>query len=188
MSALEATAWRDEATLVAGCRDGQSDAQRACFDRYRDRVHGIALHFLRGDIDAAEDVTQEVFVRFFRAAPSFRADAKLSTYLYRAVANACTDELRRRRRFVVAGDIPEQWHPTVDPAPADEAGVLAAVHRLTPKLRMVVLMRYYDDLSYEEIASALGTTPGTVASRLNRAHAKLAELLREHSVERTDVA
>ncbi|MBX3173681.1 MAG: sigma-70 family RNA polymerase sigma factor [Gemmatimonadaceae bacterium] len=177
MTTRGATASDAEATLVAGCRRGEPDAQRACFDRYRDRVHSIALHFLRGDHDAAQDVTQEVFVRFFRAAPNFRADARLSTYLYRAVANACTDELRRRRRFVF-GDVAEHLHPAVEPTDDSErSAVLAAVAKLSPKLRLVVLMRYFDELSYDEIAAALETTSGTVASRLSRAHAALAELL-----------
>jgi RNA polymerase sigma-70 factor, ECF subfamily len=168
----------EEAELIAGCRAGLPDAQRACFDRYRDRVHSIALHFLRGDDAGAKDATQEVFVRFFRNAAGFRAEARLSTYLYRAVANVCTDELRRRRRLVLVGDIPERLHPrTAHTEPADDGRVAAAVQRLSPKLRLVVLLRYFDDLSYDEIGAALGVTAGTVASRLNRAHARLATLL-----------
>jgi RNA polymerase sigma-70 factor (ECF subfamily) len=168
----------DEAALIAGCRSGTPEAQRAVFDRYRDRVHAIALHFLKGDEAAAQDVSQEVFVRFFKNAPGFRADARLGTYLYRAVANACTDELRRRRRFVFVGDIPEALHPqAAAPSAGVDPEIQRAVHSLSPKLRLVVLMRYYDDLSYDEIAAALGVTAGTVASRLSRAHEQLARLL-----------
>lgn len=168
----------DEPALIEGCRRGDPSAQRAVFDRYRDRVHAIALHYLKGDADAAQDAVQEVFVRFFRAAVGFRAEATLATYLYRAVANACMDELRRRRRFVFVGDIPEALHPTVS---ADVDGIdpelQRAVHALSPKLRMVVLMRYFDELSYDEIGAALGVSAGTVASRLSRAHAALATAL-----------
>lgn len=184
MSHSSALATADEAALVAGCRAGTPEAQRAVFDRYRDRVHAIALHYLKGDDAAAQDVTQEVFVRFFRAAAGFRADARLSTYLYRAVANACTDELRRRRRFLFLGDIPESLQPEDESAatavfggPGADPRIQRAVQSLSPKLRLVVLMRYYDDLSYDEIAAALEITPGTVASRLNRAHEQLARLL-----------
>jgi RNA polymerase sigma-70 factor (ECF subfamily) len=168
----------DEAALIAGCRAGTPAAQRAVFDQYRDRVHAIALHYLRGDVEGAQDVTQEVFVRFFRNAAGFRADARLSTYLYRAVANACTDELRRRRRFVFIGDLPEAHQPQT--SQTDESAdprVQRAVQSLSPKLRLVVLMRYYDDLSYDEIAAALEVTHGTVASRLSRAHEQLQRLL-----------
>jgi RNA polymerase sigma-70 factor (ECF subfamily) len=168
-----------DSAIIAGCRDGRPDAQRALFDRYRDRVHSIALHYLRGDDAAAKDVTQEVFVKVFRAAANFREDAAIATYLYRAVANACTDELRRRRRLVLMGDLPVTMHPQTEQAAPRETGgrVSDAVRQLSPKLRLVVLMRYFDDLSYDEIAAALDVTTGTVASRLNRAHAQLSKTL-----------
>jgi len=176
----------DERALIEGCRRGEPSAQRVVFDRYRDRVYGVALHYLRGDAAAAQDATQEVFVRFFQSATRFREDARLVTYLYRSVANACIDELRRRRRFVFVGDMPEPLHPQTDVGAwerealgsASEDGALQqAVHALSPKLRMVVLMRYYEDLSYDEIAAALGVSAGTVASRLSRAHAALSQRL-----------
>ncbi len=168
-----------DADILEGCRRGDPQAQRAVFERYRDRVFSIALHFLKGERAAAQDVTQEVFVKVFRAAPSFRGDARLSTWLYRIVAYACLDELRRRRRLLLFGDMPTAIHPTVPAAEPGEpdADVASAVSRLSAKLRIAVLLRYFDDLSYEEIALALGVTPGTVASRLSRAHAILAREL-----------
>lgn len=162
--------------ILEGCRRGDPQAQRAVFERYRDRVFSIALRFLKGEHAAAQDVTQEVFVKVFRAAPSFRRDARLSTWLYRIAANACMDELRRRRRLLLFGDLPPAIHPAVPAAePADpNTDVALAVERLSPKLRIAVLLRYFEDLSYDEIATALAVTPGTVASRLSRAHAILA--------------
>lgn len=164
------------ADILEGCRRGDPQAQRVVFERYRDRVFSIALHFLKGEHAAAQDVTQEVFVRVFRAAASFRQHARLSTWLYRIVVNACLDELRRRRRVLLFGDMPPAIHPivpAVEPADAD-ADVARAVSRLSPRLRIAVLLRYFEDLSYDEIAHALGVTAGTVASRLSRAHAILA--------------
>ena len=168
-----------DADILSGFRRGDPQAQRAVFERYRDRVYSIALHYLKGEQAAAQDVTQEVFVRVFRAASSFRQDARLSTWLYRVVVNACLDELRRRRRVLLFGDMPEALHPVATAAePAEpDADVTRAVERLSPRLRMAVLLRYFEDLSYDEIAQALGVTAGTVASRLNRAHAILAREL-----------
>jgi RNA polymerase sigma-70 factor (ECF subfamily) len=165
-----------DADILEGCRRGDPSAQRAVFERYRDRVFSIALNFLKGEHAAAEDVTQEVFVKVFRAASSFRQDARLSTWLYRIVANACLDELRRRRKVLLFGDMPPAIHPTVPAVepPETDTDVTRAVSRLSPRLRIAVLLRYYDDLSYDEIAQALGVTAGTVASRLSRAHAILA--------------
>jgi RNA polymerase sigma-70 factor (ECF subfamily) len=166
------------ADILDGCRRGDPAAQHRLFVRYRDRVYSIALHYLRGDEAAAQDVTQEVFVKVFRAIPGFRQDARLSTWLYRIAVNACTDELRRRRRLVLFGDLPPAIHPATEPhSPPYEAEVVEAIGRLSPKLRIAVLLRYFEDLSYDEIAGALGVTAGTVASRLNRAHAILAQAL-----------
>lgn len=175
-----------EAALLAGCHRGEPEAQRQVYERYRDRVYSIALRFLRGDEAAAGDVTQQAFIKAFRAAAGFRGEARLGTWLYRIVANTCLDELRRRRRFRLFGDLPPRLHPVAHPRGADDQpDVLAAVSRLSPPLRLAVLLRYYDDLSYAEIAVALGCTPGTVASRLNRAHAILARELGHLEPRRT---
>jgi RNA polymerase sigma-70 factor (ECF subfamily) len=158
--------------ILEGCRHGDPEAQRRVFERHKDRVFSIALHFLKGDDAAAQDITQEVFVKVFRSATDFRQDAQLSTWLYRITANACMDELRKRRRVILFGDIPPRLDRAVDahePAELD-ADISAALGRLSPKLRIAVLLRHFDDLTYDEIADALQITAGTVASRLNRAH------------------
>jgi len=168
-----------DADILEGCRRGDPTAQRRLFERYADRVHSIALHYLRGDEAAAKDVTQEVFVKVFRAAPTFRAEAGLGTWVYRIAANACIDELRRRRRLLFFGDMPARLHgsvPASEPEEAD-AEIAAAVGRLSPRLRLAVLLRHFEGLSYEEMARALECTPGTVASRLHRARAILAREL-----------
>jgi RNA polymerase sigma-70 factor (ECF subfamily) len=165
--------------ILEGCRRGDPTAQRRLFERYADRVHSIALHYLRGDEAAAKDVTQEVFVKAFRSASGFRAEAQLSTWLYRITAHACIDELRRRRRLLFFGDLPPALHGSVTQRPTESGTpeITAAVGRLSPRLRLTVLLRYFDDLSYDEIARTLGCTPGTVASRLHRAHTILAREL-----------
>ena len=115
-------------------------------------------------------------MKVFRAVPSFQGTARFSTWLFRITANTCVDELRRRRRVVLFGDVPEAMHPAMAPNGDDafDADIAEAVGRLSPKLRIAVLLRYFEDLSYDEIGRALGCTTGTVASRLNRAHAALA--------------
>jgi len=161
-----------DAEILERCRNGDSTAQRQLFERYKDRVFSIAVEFLKGDAAAARDVSQEVFVKAFRGLQAFREDARFSTWLYRLAANACLDELRRRRRLVFFGDVPQHLHPTqhpIEPTGLDRA-VRNALARLSPKLRMVVLLRYFEDLSYDEIATILDVSAGTVASRLNRAH------------------
>jgi RNA polymerase sigma-70 factor (ECF subfamily) len=168
-----------DADTLDGCRRGDPEAQHRVFLQYKDHVFSLALHFFEGDHAAAEDVTQEVFVKVFRAIASFREDARFSTWLYRIVSNACQDEHRRRRRVVLFGTMPQRLHPVAEPSVphASSAAIHAALAKLSPKLRIAVLLRYFEDLSYEEIARSLEISEGTVASRLNRAHAALASEL-----------
>ena len=174
------------AEIVAACRAGDRDAFRALYDLYKDRVYSIALYFLHGDISAASDVTQQVFLKLMTNIGDFRGDAEFSTWLYRLVVNACMDTGRRRKSDAVASD--RSHHPETFAGPASQEAdyareqmansVRAAVSALPPKFRIAVLLRYFDDLSYEQMAQALHCSMGTVASRLSRGHRMLAERLR----------
>ena len=176
-----------EDQLLERCRRGDPEAQRELWLTYKDRVYSIALYFFHGDTALAEDVTQDVFIKVLGSLDRFAGRADLSTWLYRIVANACMDEQRRRRRWSFLGELgdalPTAWS---EPRPSAIEGLVAderaqmirdAIGALSPKLRIAVLMRYFDDLSYEQIADALECSMGTVASRLSRAHAELARRL-----------
>lgn len=178
-----------DASTLQRCRENDPAAQRRVFEHYKDQVYSIAVEFLKGDESAAKDVTQEVFVKVFRGLPSFRQEARFSTWLYRIVTNACMDEVRRGRRLVFYADLPRHMHPTTEPTESSDADgpVRQALARLSPKLRIVVLLRYFEDLSYEEIADATGVSAGTVASRLNRAHRSLGNALRNLRTSRVVV-
>ncbi|MEZ0325748.1 MAG: RNA polymerase sigma factor [Fimbriimonas sp.] len=174
-----------EARLISACKEGDRDAFRRLFDLYRDKVYTIALYHLNGDQTAAEDVVQNVFVKLFRTITQFRSDSEFSTWLYRSVANACMDEHRRRRRWLPWASVPEKaYHHELNGV--DES-VRAAIEKLSPKLRMPVLLKYFEEMSYEEIAQTLGCSMGTVASRLNRGHKMLAQHL-SHLNEGVNVA
>jgi RNA polymerase sigma-70 factor (ECF subfamily) len=161
--------------VIDGCRQGDREAFRLLFEAYRDRVYSIALHCLRGDEASAEDVTQEVFLRLFTRIGQFRGEADLATWLYRLVANACVDEQRKPTRLVPYGNLDEvgemaaRTNPAADYEKVELAdSVQAALADLSPTLRMAILLKYFEELSYEEMARALGCSPGTVASRLHR--------------------
>ena len=164
--------------LVESCRRGERDAFRALFEAYKDRVYSIALRF-SGDEALAMDIAQDVFVKLFSSIGEFRGEAAFSTWIYRLVVNCCLDHKRRSWRLIpIADDL-----LAVLRAPGDSLDrmlhsemrdrVRAAVEKLSPELRMVVVLRYTEGLSYEEIAEVLGCAMGTVASRLNRAHKML---------------
>jgi RNA polymerase sigma-70 factor (ECF subfamily) len=169
---------------IDACRRGDRAAFRALYDAYKDKVYSIAFYSLRGDADAARDVTQEVFVKLMKSIVMFRGDAGFSTWLYRLVVNACTDAQRRAksRAFVSDPVILETLtqpgsHENVFARAQTAQSVQRAVSTLPPRLRLTVLLRYFEELSYEEIASALNCSRGTVASRLNRSHRILAKTL-----------
>ncbi|HLG15202.1 MAG TPA: sigma-70 family RNA polymerase sigma factor [Blastocatellia bacterium] len=174
---------RDEARIIEACQQGDRIAFQQLFESHKDRVYSIALHH-SGNEATAGDVTQQVFMKLFKSIGQFRGGSEFTTWLYRIVVNACTDEQRKRRRFVPLTDAVEvtrmvargsQEESHIKRQTADS--VREAIAGLTPKLRMPILLKYVEDLSYEEIAEVLGCSMGTVASRLNRGHKALARKL-----------
>lgn len=168
--------------LIAACRSGDRDAFRQLFERHQRRVWSIAWHFTGNDA-AARDITQQVFVKLFHTIGQFRTDSSFSTWLYRLVVNVCLDERRKWRRFLSL-DVLRSREAVCAPAADVRIGdrqmaetVRRAVAALSPKLRIVILLKHFDELSYEEMAEALGCSKGTVASRLNRGHKELARAL-----------
>jgi RNA polymerase sigma-70 factor (ECF subfamily) len=170
------------AEIIASCRLGDRDAFRALYDLYKDRVYSIAIYFFHGDQTAASDVTQQVFLKLMTSTGKFRGDAEFSTWLYRVVVNVCLDAARSRKPEATARSLEAFAGPgsqEEDYARAETAkSVREAVSALPPKFRIAVLLRYFDDLSYEQMAKALHCSMGTVASRLSRGHKMLAERLK----------
>jgi RNA polymerase sigma-70 factor (ECF subfamily) len=169
-----------QAGVLEACRDGDRDAFRVLFESCKDRVYSIALNF-SGNEAAAHDISQEVFLKLFDAIRGFRGDSDFRTWLFRLVVNACMDERRSSRRFV---SIQEAAGVTV--ASSQHVGaeqdqlatqIRSAMLTLSPTVRLPILLRYAEGLSYSEIADVLKCSMGTVASRLNRGHRLLAQQL-----------
>jgi RNA polymerase sigma-70 factor (ECF subfamily) len=165
------------------------------FERYRARVYNVAYRVMGNEPDAA-DVAQEVFLSAADRIATFRGKASFASWMYRLAFNHAIDarrsNSRRWRRTRGADDAgveseTESRRPGVSDPDGDPEAAAAArerdarIHevldRLSPLLRTVVILRYFEGLTYEEIASVLETNVGTVKSRLNRAHASLAEIL-----------
>ncbi len=172
--------------VIEACKLGDRDAFRLLFERHKDRVYSVALYFFGGDEALAGDVTQQVFLKLFTRISQYQGEAEFTTWLYRLTTNACIDEQRKRRRFLQFGDDEGGGAGEIfESLSMDEAlargelsrSVGQAVATLKPKLRVVMLLKYFEELSYEEIASVLGCSKGTVASRLNRGHKILARKL-----------
>ncbi|HYP02742.1 MAG TPA: sigma-70 family RNA polymerase sigma factor [Pyrinomonadaceae bacterium] len=189
---MELTAVADErqgnARVVESCQQGDREAFRLLFETHKDKVYSIALYFFGGDAALASDITQQVFLKLFTRISQFRHQSEFTTWLYRLTTNTCIDEQRRRRRFSPFDETPAGAIAGTRAAsvPAAEArfmrlevadSVRDAIAALKPKLRIAILLKYFEELSYEEIAVVLNCSKGTVASRLNRGHRILAKRL-----------
>lgn len=170
--------------VIEACQQGDRAAFQLLFEAYKDKVFSIALYSIDGDRSLADDVTQQIFLKLFTAIRQFRGDSEFTTWLYRLVVNACLDERRRRRRLLPWGETVAMRSPG-DKKPQEKEyarleiaeAVREAIAGLKPKFRLPILLKYMEGLSYEEIASVMGCSKGTVASRLNRGHGQLAKRL-----------
>lgn len=173
--------------VIEACQQGDREAFRLLFETYQDKVYSISLYYFKGDDTSARDVTQAVFLKLMTKIEQFRRDAEFTTWLYRLVVNACMDEQRRRRRFLPFGDGFMSGHSSsVEKKSQQEEryarieladSVQAAIGELRPKLRLPILLKYVEGLSYDEMAEVLNCSKGTIASRLNRGHKMLAQRL-----------
>ena len=170
--------------VIEACQQGDRAAFQQLFETYKDKVFSIAVYSSGGDRAVADDVTQQIFLKLFTAIRQFRGDSEFTTWLYRLVVNACLDERRRRRRFLPWGETVAMRNPS-DKKPQEkqyarlevQEAVQDAIGELKPKFRLPILLKYIEGLSYDEIASVMGCSKGTVASRLNRGHSQLAKRL-----------
>ena len=170
--------------VIEACQQGDRAAFQLLFEAYKDKVFSIAVYSIGGDRSVADDVTQQIFLKLFTAIRQFRGDSEFTTWLYRLVVNACIDERRRRRRLLPWGETVAMRNPG-DKKPQEKQyarlevaeAVREAIAELKPKFRLPILLKYIEGLSYEEIASVMGCSKGTVASRLNRGHSQLAKRL-----------
>jgi RNA polymerase sigma-70 factor (ECF subfamily) len=179
---------RSEADLVQRCLEGDAAAWNTLVRVYWKRVFNIAYKFV-AQFDEAEDLTQEIFVKLFRALPTFDRRASFDTWLTRVSRNLCIDRYRRRRREK------ERFTDEIDPdtiqmdelvarpdATLEQRDQVAMVRRalamLPPMYREALVLRDVHELSYEAIAQRLQLPEGTVKSRINRGRRELARHLR----------
>lgn len=178
----------NEATLLARCRAGDQQAFRVLLEAHHQQVYRTA-YALTADADEAADITQETFLKAWRALPGFRGEASVGTWLTRLALNTARDHLRRRRRpaplaLLLGTGSRAADDPAVAAADRDE--LARALRQLPARGREVVALRYGRDLSLAEIAALLDCPEGTVKSRLHGALARLRVLLRRGSATMAD--
>lgn len=177
----------DDAGLVGRCLEGDERAYRLIVERYQARVFSLAWRMVRQREDA-EDLTQETFVRMFRAAARYDPTRPFAAWLFTIASRLCIDHIRRRRLPSISlsmsepGSSEERQMDIEDPGlqPDDvtsrneeERRTQDLIDSLPPHYRIVVMLRHQEDLSYDEIAAALDMPLGTVKARIHRARALL---------------
>jgi RNA polymerase sigma-70 factor (ECF subfamily) len=165
--------------VIDGCQRGDQEAFRVLFETHKDKIYSIALRY-SGDASTAMDIAQDTFLKLWGSIGSFRGEARFDTWLYRLVVNRCLDHHRRGRRLIpFVGELIDCMRAPAETALSGllraemQEGVQRVVAELPPEQRMVVVLRYTEGMSYEQMAEILSCSMGTIASRLNRAHKAL---------------
>jgi RNA polymerase sigma-70 factor, ECF subfamily len=177
---------RTDLELIQEVRSGRRQAFTELMTRYQKRVYWVARRIV-GDHAEADDVVQETFVKAYLGLGEFRGDSGVYTWLYRIAVNLSLNAVRRRQvvTFVRESDmlnraLPGDDDPTAPVQEAESAAALRkAVERLPEKQRAVFVLRYYEELSYEEIAKILTTSVGGLKANYFHALRKIQVALRE---------
>jgi RNA polymerase sigma-70 factor (ECF subfamily) len=168
--------------LMMKAAEGDMDAFEQLIVNHQQGALGVAYRFL-GDQTQAEDIVQEAFLKILAAAPGYEPRAKFRTYLFGVIWRLCVDRYRRKR--------PQRLESSLDPQGSaaepqqvvlrKEAAewVREAIGSLPPRQRMAIVLKHYEDLSYQEIARAIKCSPRAVDALLSRARTKLREALRD---------
>lgn len=179
--------------LLARAQQGDSQALTQLVLGQQHYVYSIAMSVLKNPEDAA-DLTQEAFIRLFRALPQYNGESRFTTWLYRLVVNMCRDELRRRGRQVpVAPPVSEEEEADQFASVADDdrwanpaealdsrelrEQVRRALGQLEEHYRLVLTLYYFEDLKYTDIAEILDIPLNTVKSHIRRGKERLATIL-----------
>jgi RNA polymerase sigma-70 factor, ECF subfamily len=175
---------KDDAELVAQCQAGESAAFDLLVERHRRQVYQLCYRFA-GNHEDASDLAQDVFLRSYRALGTFKGNSAFGTWLYRVAVNVCLN--RKATRRLPTEPIHEREFTDRNADAADRlvmrkeraAEVRAAIARLPDKQRATMILRMYQELPHDEIASILGSSVGAVKANFFHALANLKKLLRE---------
>ena len=183
----------NEVELIQGLRKGDEAAFNFLVKNYQDRVYNTAIGIVQNAEDA-EDVAQEVFIQVFRSIHSFKAESKLSTWIYRITTTRALDLLRTRKskkRFGflqrLFGDnnemlyeLPDFNHPGVAMDRKENAALLfKAINQLPENQKIAFTLHKLEDLSYQEISEIMQTSVAAVESMMHRAKQNLRKILIE---------
>jgi|WetSurMetagenome_2_1015567.scaffolds.fasta_scaffold280390_2 RNA polymerase sigma-70 factor, ECF subfamily len=173
----------DDRALVAACQAGRREAFDELVVRHRRAVYQLCYRFV-GNHEDATDLAQDAFLRAYRALPAFKGEAAVTTWLHRIAVNLCLNKLAARpvRRepldeLRLPSREPDAMHRLVRAERARD--VRSAIAQLPPKQRATLILRVYQELSHQEIASVLGSSVGAVKANVFHALRHLKRILRD---------
>lgn len=175
--------------LLRRAQNGDPDAFGQLMEPLEQLVWRVCWHYT-GNREAAEDCGQETMIRIWRNLANYRGECALESWVYRIAANCCMDWLRKKKRdrSVSVEPMKEQGFDPADPSPGTEEQAVQkderrrlreAIRQLPDDQREALVLTQLEKVPYEEAAQALGVSEGTVKSRVNRAKARLKEILLE---------
>ena len=175
----------EEMQWVRSARSGDQEAFAQIVVRYTGAVYNLCYRML-GSPQDAEDATQEIFLRVYTRLESYDSERRFSTWILSVASNYCIDRLRRRKFAWVTLDDVAFVLPSTELGPERSAlkqeqadQVQAALQHLPEQYRLVTILRYWYDMSYDEIATLTGLTESALKTRLHRARKQLAAALGE---------
>jgi RNA polymerase sigma-70 factor (ECF subfamily) len=184
-----------ETNLIRQAQTGDQEAFGALVERHQRYVYNLASRVV-GNQQDAEDLAQEAFIRAWVAIANFRLESSFRTWLFRIVINLFYNRLPGLRRELYAlgedclADIPDDSSPDFDPTSSIEAEEIHAflhkqIDRLPESQRLLVILRYQQGLSYEDIARVVSLPLGTVKTGLFRAKERLRKILQACDLQET---
>lgn len=173
--------------LVRLFQTGQAHAAfTVIVERYQRRIYSAARRMTEGDHDAADEIAQDTFVKAYQSLGRFRGESQLYTWLYRIMMNGVIQRSRQSKTRKNVGLDHAAELPTLEDTPTDALErsettklIEEAIETLPPKQRQVFLMRFYDELPYEEIAEIVGTSVGGLKANYFHAVKKVGEFVKE---------
>ena len=189
----------DDIQLMLKFKQGDDSCFEALVDRYKQRVFNLAYRFV-GNYEEAEDIIQEVFINVYRSRNTYSPKAKFTTWLYTITKNTCLKKLRIKKNNLISinenielskGTVTRQIADVKSPNAAkamidyERSQIIKeAINSLPQGQKVVILLRRYDDLAYNEIAEVMKISAKAVKSLLHRARLNLKEKLKKYITEK----
>ena len=178
----------DQETLIINkIIGGDTQAFAVLVNRYKDLVFTLAIRMLKNR-EEAEEVSQDTFIKVYKALPKFKGDSKLSTWVYKVAYNTCLDSIKknnRRQSEVTLDSFTENQIKTLDNALSaleekeQQQTIQDCLQQLSRKDSFLVTLFYFEELSLEEISQIVNMEPNTVKVNIHRARKRLASILKQ---------